>query len=146
MADADGDGIGSGADLDDADSSIGYQAFATALEGVADPALKACIAAGNSGAIHSAVITETDAERIFDGGFAGVQAREIAVFEWWKLHGLNAGWLALTAAKLLRGKRRLRTDLRRTLEFNRSRQLDFYNLSDSFKPPSASGATSATSL
>ena len=41
--DNDADGIGANVDFDDNDSSVGYQSFASAVSGMADPALRACI-------------------------------------------------------------------------------------------------------
>ena len=41
--DSDSDGIGANVDVDDNDSSVGYQSFASALSGISDPALQACL-------------------------------------------------------------------------------------------------------
>ena len=41
--DSDSDGIGANVDVDDNDSSVGYQSFASALAGISDPALQACL-------------------------------------------------------------------------------------------------------
>ena len=69
--DADNDGVGAGVDVDDNDSGVGYQSFASALGGISDSKLRACIENTNATAVDISQVTsvfcgfpENDVDRI----------------------------------------------------------------------------------